>query len=105
MKSITVMDVLKEIRGLYPTEYVDVVIWQDPIKEIDSCPDLVRRYFGELNMCMDSNQNFLKYGVFDYHCVPRGEQKVRLVLRALPNKAQIEDTINAYRNRNIYDLG
>ena len=105
MESVTVMSILKQVRSLYPTQYVDVVVWQDPIKEIDPCPDPVRRYFGELNMCVESGQNFLDYGVFDYHCVPRNGNQIRLVVKALPNRAQIENTIFAYRNRNIYDLG
>lgn len=74
-----------------------MVVWQDPIKEIDPCPDPVRRYFGELDTCLDSGQNFLDYGVYDSRCVSH-QGKVRLIIKALPNKAQIEYTVFTHRN-------
>lgn len=37
------------------TKGINIKVYQPPIKEIDSCKELVRRYQGEISVALESN--------------------------------------------------
>lgn len=72
----------------------EIKIYQVPIKEIDSCKELVMRYQGEISVSLDSNQNYLDFEV-EYYYHDNGY----LVVVCKANKEQEQRTINAYRSK------
>lgn len=71
----------------------ELKVYQVPIKEIDSCEELVKRYQGEVSVSLNSNQNYLDFEVENY-CY--NNEHLVVVCRA--NKKQEQRTINAYRS-------
>lgn len=70
----------------------EIKIYQIPIKEIDSCPNLVNRFQGSVSTALSSNQNYLNFKLKKHYC----ENNI-LVLVCEANKEQEEKTINAYK--------
>ena len=72
----------------------EVKVYQVPIKDIDSCKELVMRYQGEISVSLDSNQNYLDFEVEHYY-----HDNGYLVVVCKANKEQEQRTINAYRSK------
>jgi len=71
-----------------------IKVFQVPIKEIDSCKELVKRYQGEISVSLNSNQNYLDFEVeYLYH------DNGYLVVVCKANKGQGQRTVNAYRSK------
>lgn len=71
----------------------EIKVYQVPIKEIDSCEELVMRYQGEISVSLNSNQNYLDFIVEHYY-----HDNGYLVLVCRANKEQEQRTINAHRS-------
>lgn len=70
---------------------VNIKVYQPPIKEIDSCKELVRRYQGEISVSLESNQNYLGFEMKHYY-----HNNGYLIIICQPNKEQEKKTIEAY---------
>ena len=75
------------------TEY-EIKIYQVPIKEIDSCKELVMRYQGEISVSLNSNQNYLGFEADHYY-----HNNGYLVVVCRANKEQEQRTIKAHRSK------
>jgi hypothetical protein len=64
-----------------------------PIKEIDSCKELVKRYQGEIKVSINSNQNYLDFEVKHFY-----HDNGYLIVVCEANEEQKQRTIKAYRN-------
>lgn len=71
----------------------EIKVYQVPIKEIDNCKELVKRYQGEIKVSINSNQNYLNFEVKHYY---RDNEYLIIVCKA--NKEQEQRTIKAYRS-------
>jgi len=71
----------------------EIKVYQVPIREIDSCKELVRRYKGELSVSLNSNQNYLDFEVEHFY-----HDNGDLVVVCKANKEQEQMTIIAHRN-------
>lgn len=92
----TAMTVKRRLQAI-PREYLrvyDCEIYQMPIRLIDPCPDVVCRYRGSIQTCLESNQNFLEFEV--RKCEIYGN-KAMIICEA--NADQEHRTIDAYRSR------
>ena len=72
----------------------EIKIYQVPIKEIDSCKELVKRYQGEISVSLNSNQNYLNFEVEHYY-----HDNGYLVVVCKANKEQERKTINVYKSK------
>ena len=72
---------------------LEIKVYQFPIKEIDSCKELVRRYWGNIKVSLNSNQNYLNYRT-EGHYYNNGY----LVIICRANEEQEQRTIKAYRD-------
>ena len=45
----------------------NIKVFQVPIKEIDTCEELVKRYEGDREVSLSSNQNYLSFVVLHYY--------------------------------------
>lgn len=70
----------------------EIKVYQFPIKEIDSCSDLVNRFQGSVSTAVSSNQNYLNFELRKHYY----ENNI-LVLVCKANEEQEEKTINAYK--------
>ena len=82
---------VKEFMSLWIDD-VNMVVYQEPIKEIDNCKDLVRRQSGSVDVLINSNQNYL-----DFEIVNLQDDDGRIVVVCKANKEQEERTIRAYK--------
>lgn len=71
----------------------EIKVYQVPIKEIDSCKELVKRYQGEISVSLNSNQNYLNFEVEHYY-----HDNGYLVVVCKANKEQEQKTIKAYKS-------
>ena len=76
--------------------YCEIKVYQVPIREIDSCKKLVRRYQGEIFVSLNSNQNYLDFEVERFY-----HDNGYLVVVCKANKEQEQRTINTYRSKAI----
>lgn len=72
---------------------VSIVVYQEPIKEIDKCKDLVRRQSGSVYVLLDSNQNYLDFEIVNFQY-----DDGRIVIVCKANEEQKRRTIEAYRS-------
>lgn len=72
------------------TEKAIINIYQESIAEIDSCPDPVHRYTGEVRIALGSNCNYLDYELVSF-------DGNRILCKA--NEEQKRKIIDAYRER------
>lgn len=72
----------------------EIKVYQEPIKEIDSCKELVTRYQGEISVSLNSNQNYLDFEVENYYY---DDGDLMIVCKA--NEEQKERIINSYKGR------
>ena len=102
---MTVFDALRSYRAKYPNSRIEVKIYQPSIREIDPCPDDVCRFKGNINVVLDSNQNFLWYPVAGVtkQTLGRGSL-IHLTIQTQPLPEQIRETIDAHRCKKYYDL-
>lgn len=68
-----------------------ITVFQKPIKEIDSCKELVKRYEGEVCVFLNSNVNYLKYKMEYYY-----KNNENLIIICKANREQEMETINAH---------
>lgn len=73
---------------------VEIKVFQQPIKEIDSCVEMVKRYQGEITVALNSNQNYLDFGIENWY-----HDDGYLVVICKANRNQEQKTINAYKSR------
>lgn len=73
---------------------VSMRVYQVPIKEIDSCSDLVCRQTGTIDVLINSNQNYLD---FEIQSVREDHGLIIVVCEA--NEEQEQKTINAYKSK------
>ena len=67
-------------------------VYQEPIKEIDSCPALVHRYTGEVGVALNSNQNYLNFEqVYYIH-----EDTLGFIIICRANEEQKQAIIKSY---------
>ena len=57
--------IVKEL--LLKEECLNTKIFQVPIYEIDTNPELVNRFTGEIVVALNSNQNYLNFNVLQYY--------------------------------------
>lgn len=72
---------------------VEIKVFQQPIKEIDGCIAMVKRYQGEIEVALNSNQNYLDFEIENW-CYDDGY----LVVICKANREQTLKTINAYKS-------
>ena len=70
----------------------EIKIYQLPIKEIDSCKELVRRYQGNIKVSINSNQNYLNYEMLHYY-----HDNGYLIVICEADEEQKQRTINAHK--------
>ena len=70
----------------------EIKVYQLPIKEIDSCKELVRRYQGNIKVSINSNQNYLNYEMLHYY-----HDNGYLIVICEADKEQKQRTINAHK--------
>lgn len=87
---MTVKEFLKNQLYLL-TEDIAIKVYQLPVKEIDICKALVRRYQGEISVALKSNQNYLDFDMQNYYY-----DNGYLIIICQPNKEQEKKTIEAY---------
>ena len=67
----------------------DIKVFQVPIKEIDTCEELVKRYEGDREVSFSSNQNYLDFVILYYYhdngyliviCKASTEQENRIIV-------------------------
>lgn len=99
-EAMTIRDTLLFIKHLQKTQNdgtpIQIAIEQPPIPEIDPTYSPVLRYTGDINTCLDSNQNFLDFESNGY-CFIKANNKYpyhSYHLLAIPSPAQI----NAHRS-------
>lgn len=68
-----------------------IKVYQTPIKKIDSCTALVKRYEGSVLIAVESNVNYLEYDMEYYYT----DHEILFII-CKPNKEQEMETINAY---------
>ena len=71
----------------------EIKVYQVPIKEIDSCKELIKRYQGEISVSLNSNQNYLDFEVEHYYY-----DSGYLVVVCKANEEQEQRTIEAYNS-------
>lgn len=71
----------------------EIKVYQVPIKEIDSCKELVKRYQGNIKVSVNSNQNYLDFEVKHFY-----HDNEYLIIVCEANEEQKQRTIKAYRN-------
>ena len=75
-------------------EIKELSVYQEPIREIDSCPALVHRYTGSVEISLGSNQNYLNFEyVYYIH-----QDKTGLIVICKPNVEQRQAIIDAYNS-------
>lgn len=72
----------------------EIKVYQVPIKEIDSCKELVKRYQGEIKVSVNSNQNYLDFEVKHFY-----HDNGYLIVICEANEEQKQRTIKAYKNK------
>ena len=72
---------------------VEIKVFQQPIKEIDSCVEMVKRYQGEIIVALNSNQNYLDFEMKNWY-----HDDGYLVVICQSNKEQVQRTISAYKS-------
>ena len=88
MKEMNVKEFLKNI------DYnAEIKVFQEPIKEIDSCPALVKRYQGKVIIALDSNQNYLNFEIRNWY-----KDDGYFVFICKANKEQEKAIIDAYKS-------
>ena len=70
----------------------EIKVYQLPIKEIDSCKELVRRYQGNIKVSTNSNQNYLSYEMLHYY-----HDNGYLIVICEADEEQKQRTINAHK--------
>lgn len=70
-----------------------IKVYQPPIKEIDSCTALVKRYEGSVLIAVGSNVNYFEYEMEYYYT----DNEILFII-CKPNKEQEMETIRAYYN-------
>lgn len=70
---------------------INIKVYQPPIKEIDSCKELVQRYYGEVWVALNSNRNYLKYELEHYYT-----ENGILTIICKASREQEMEIINAY---------
>lgn len=71
---------------------IEIVIYQIPIKEIDTCKNLVRRYQGNIRTSLESNQNYLDFEVKQFY-----HNNGFLIIVCEANEMQRQITIERHR--------
>lgn len=84
---------VKEFMTLWADD-VSMVIYQEPIMEIDKCSHLVRRQSGSVDMLINSNQNYL-----DFDIVNLQDDDGRIVIVCRANKEQEQRIIETNKGR------
>lgn len=83
------------VRELLNTQVeCEIKVYQVPIKEIDSCKELARRYQGEISVSLNSHQNYLDFEVEHYY-----HDNGYLVVVCKANKEQEQRIINVYKKK------
>ncbi len=83
---------VREFMSLWVDD-VSMVVYQEPIKAIDKCKDLIRRQSGSVDVLINSNQNYL-----DFEIVNLQDDGGRIVIVCKANEEQERRTIKAYRS-------
>jgi len=83
---------VREFMSLWVDD-VSMVVYQIPIKEIDKNTSLVRRQSGNVDVLINSNQNYL-----DFEIVNLQDDNGRIVITCKANKEQARKTIEAYKS-------
>lgn len=82
---------VREFMSLWVDD-VSMVVYQESIKEIDRCKDLVHRQSGSVDMLINSNQNYLDFEIVNFQDDDGG-----IVIVCKANKEQEQKTIRAHR--------
>ena len=72
---------------------VEIKVFQQPIKELDGCVEMVKRYQGEIVVALNSNQNYLDFEIENWY-----HDDGYLVVTCKANREQEQRTINAYKS-------
>ena len=72
---------------------VEIKVFQQPIKEIDSCIEMVKRYQGENTVALNSNQNYLDFEIENWY-----HEDGYLVVTCKANREQEQRIVNAHKS-------
>ena len=84
---------VREFMALWVDD-ISIKIYQEPIKQIDKIGGLVHRQTGNVNMLINSNQNYL-----DFDIVNLQYDDGLIIVVCKVNKEQEQRTINAYKEK------